>query len=77
MEPETPPPRRSQFDADEWLTHYEVVPEGEGGRRQVRNKRTGVRPCWVHVPGLYGKKRAKQVGVYQKLSSTLVPQYSK
>lgn len=60
------------FDTDEWLTHYDIV-DGAGGRRQLRNKHTGVRPCWMHVPGLYGKKRSKQVMVYQKVAEAIVP----
>ena len=64
------------FERDEWPTHYEAV-SAAGDRVQIANRHTRVRPCWMHVPGLYGRKRAKQVGVYQKLSSTLVPQYSK
>ena len=64
------------FEADEWAAHYDVAAErggARGARMQVRNRHTGVRPCFLHVPGLYGKKRARQVGVYQKVAASIVP----
>ena len=60
------------FDTEEWPTHYEAV-SAAGGRTQIANKHTNARPCWMHVPGLYGKKRAKQVGVYQQVAAQIVP----
>ena len=60
------------FERDEWPTHYEAV-SAAGDRVQIANRHTRVRPCWMHVPGLYGRKRAKQVGVYQQVAAAILP----
>ena len=60
------------FERDEWPTHYEAV-SAVGNRVQVANRHTSVRPCWMHVPGLYGRKRGKQVGVYQQVAAAILP----
>ena len=60
------------FERDEWPTHYEAV-SAAGNRVQIANRHTRMRPCWMHVPGLYGRKRAKQVGVYQQVAAAILP----